>query len=231
MAKSDILERLAAKGADAGAMADRLIANSEHIPAVIEALQVEQSAKKFAYEKVLRLVSEKQPALIYPYFDFFCTLLGHDNSFLKWGAIMTVANLATVDAQRKFEAIFQEYFAPITGPTMVTAANIIGSSAKIARAKPALADAIINELLKVEKAQFLLKGALSPECRNVAIGHAIDSFDELYSQITDKIEVLRFVKRQLKNTRPQVVKKAEKFIRKHGKPAPKFVLYEEGEYP
>jgi hypothetical protein len=217
MGKPDILEQVAAKGADAGAMADRLINDSEQIPALIEALRIEKSSKKFAYEKVLRLVSEKQPALIYPYFDFFCSLLDHDNNFLKWGAIITVANLTVADAQQKFDAIFQKYFAPISGPAMVTAANIIGSSAKIARAKPALAGAITNEILKVEKAKFLLKGRPSPECRNVAIGHAIDAFGLLYDQIVDKAGVLHFVERQLKNTRPQAARRAEKFIRKHKK--------------
>jgi hypothetical protein len=215
MEKQDILEQIAAKGADAGKLADRLINDSKQIPALIEALKVEKSAKKFAYEKVLRLVSQKQPALIYPYFDFFCSLLDHDNNFLKWGAILTVANLTVVDTEKKFDALFEKYYAPISGPAMVTAANIIGSSATIARAKPALTDAIKTEILKVEKAKFLLKGSPSPECRNVAIGHAIDTFDELFDQVTDKSGVIAFVKRQRRNTRPQVAKRAEKFIRKH----------------
>jgi hypothetical protein len=219
MAELNILEQLAAKGVDAAAMADRLINESDQIPALIEALRVEKSAKKFAYEKLLRLVSEKQPGLIYPYFDFFRDLLDSDNNFLKWGAIMTVANLTAVDAQKKFEAIFRKYFDPISGPAMITAANIIGSAATIAHAKPALTDVIASEILKVEKAKFLLKGRLSPECRNVAIGHAIDAFDKLYGCITGKTEVLRFVKRQIGNTRKQVAGKAEKFIRKYEKPA------------
>jgi len=99
---------------------------------------------------------------------------------------------------------------------MVTAANIIGSSVTIARAKPALTDAIQREILKVEKAKFLLKGKVSPECRNVAIGHAIDSFDKLYDRMAGKAEVVRFVKRQLGNSRQQVVRKAEQFLRRHG---------------
>ena len=216
MVPTSILEQLAAKGADIGAIADRLVEDAQQIPTVIRALKEEKSSRKFAYEKVLRLVSEKRPELIYPYFDYFCSLLDHDNNFLKWGAIMTVANLTAADAQNKFEALFPKYFAPIQGPTMVTAANIIGSSVTIARAKPALTQAVKDEILKVEKAKFLLKGTLSPECRNVAIGHAIDTFDKLFDQIADKSEVLRFVKRQLKNPRQPVVRKAEKFLRKHG---------------
>jgi hypothetical protein len=216
MEKNNILDQVAAKGADLSAMADRLIKDSDQISMLVEALKTEKSAKKFAYEKVLRFISAKQPASIYPYFDFFSNLLDHDNNFLKWGAIITIANLTAADAHKKFEALFPKYFAPISGPTMVTAANIIVSSITIARAKPALTDAITHEMLKVDKAKFLLKGQESPECRNVAIGHAITAFDAFFDKITDKAAVLKFVKRQLKNTRKPVVKKAEQFLRKHG---------------
>jgi len=212
----DILDQISKKGADIGAIADRLIKNSRQIPAVVKALQTEKSAKKFAYEKTLRLISERAPGLVYPFFDVFVELLDSDNSFLKWGAIISVANLTVVDSQNRFETVFRKYYAPICGPTMVTAANIIGGSSVIARAKPDLVDSITNELLKVEKAKFLTKGMPSPECRNVAIGQAIDSFDEFYNLIGLKTKVMGFVRRQLKNTRIQVVRKAERFIKKHG---------------
>ena len=215
MIKGSILEQLGQKRADVGAIVKRVINKPEEIAELVEALKVEKHAVKFSYEKVLRLVSERRPDLIYPYFDVFEDLLDSDNSFLKWGAIITIGNLAAVDDQKKFEAIFKKYFAPIAGPAMVTAANIIGSSAKIALARPELTQRITREILKVQKARYARKGKPSPECRNVVIGHAIDSFDKFYRQIDDKKAVISFVKRQLKNTRKQVVKKAERFIQKH----------------
>jgi hypothetical protein len=150
-----------------------------------------------------------------PHFEVFIRMLDSDNSFLKWGAIMTVANLAAVDRENRFQSIFRKYYAPIGGPVMVTAANIIGSSATIVRARPELADSITKEILKVEKARYLNKGEPSPECRNVVIGQAIDAFDQFYDRIGPKTRVVNFVKRQLSNTRKQVVKKAERFIRNH----------------
>ena len=217
MASPSILEALAMKGADIGALADRLISDSQQIPELIHALQTEKSAKKYAYEKILRIVSERRPDLIYPHFEAFASLLDSENNFLKWGAIMTVANLTAADKQKKFESIFRKYFDPISGPTMITAANIIGGSTIITRAKPALADAIAKEILRVEKAKYMLKGNLSPECRNVAIGHAIDSFEKLYGLIEHKIDVTAFVKRQLKNPRKPVAKRAEQFLRKYAR--------------
>jgi hypothetical protein len=221
MTAPNILEQLGVRGANIAAIAGQLIQESEKIPKLVEAFQTEKSSKKYAFEKVLRLVSENQPELIYPYFDVFVSMLDSDNNFLKWGAIITIANLTAVDIPQKFEAIFPKYYAPITGPVMITVANIIGSSATIARFKPLLIDSITREILKVEKAKFKLKGCLSPECRNVAIGHAIDSFDKFYNQIGDNKEVLNFVKRQLKNTRKPVAKRAGQFLKKHFPPAGK----------
>jgi hypothetical protein len=217
MANPGILEALAVKGADIGALADRLIGDSRQIPELVDALRTEKSAKKYAYEKILRFVSERRPDLIYPHFEAFIGLLNSENNFLKWGAIIAIANLTRADKEKKFESIFRKYFDPISGPTMVTAANIIGSSVIIARSKPALADAIAKEILRVEKARYMLKGSLSPECRNVAIGHAIDSFEKLYGLIGNKADVIAFVKRQLKNTRKPVAHRAEQFLQKLGR--------------
>jgi hypothetical protein len=213
MTQKNILEQLGTKGADIDAVVAQLIRGRNLISLVVDALQIEKSSKKYACEKVLRRVSEKSPELIYPYFNVFTELLDTDNSFLKWGAIMTIANLTAVDSQNRFEDIFRKYYAPIKGPALVTAANIIGSSVKIVHAKPMLADSITREILKVEKANFLHKGIPSPECRNVAIGQAIDAFDGFFDLIGPKAKVINFIKRQSGNTRNQVVRKAERFMR------------------
>ncbi len=215
MAKENTLEQLRRKGADIDAIVERVTSKPKEIAELVEALKVEKRAFKFNYEKVLRGVSEKRPELVYQYFGVFADFFDSDNSFLKWGAIITIGNLAAVDKEKKFEAIFDKYYEPISGPAMITAANIIGSSAKIALAKPELTQRITREILKVEKAKYQRKGKPSPECRNVAIGQAIDSFDKFFEQIEDKKAVLVFVKKQLKNTRKPVTKKAERFIQKH----------------
>jgi len=215
MAAKDLLDQLGEKGAEIDAIAAQIVKNRRQIPGLVEALQIEKSSPQYAYEKALRRVSEIRPELLYPHFDVFVRMLDNDNSFLKWGAIMTVANMTAVDTKNRFEEIFRDFFAPIKGPVMVTAANVIGSSGKIVRAKPALADAVTKEILQVEKAGYLNKGKPSPECRNVAIGHAIDAFDQFYDRISTKSKVLNFVKRQLTNTRKQVAVKAERFIKKH----------------
>ena len=75
-------------------------------------------------------------------------------------------------------------------------------------------DRIVDEILKIEKAEYEYKGELSSECNNVICGHAIDSFEKFYEKTNNQKKIMAFVKRQLNNTRPSVKKRAEKFIKK-----------------
>ncbi len=212
----DIVKEISKKGFDAAKVACYAIENPQCIEQLIEGATAPKGSIRFGHEKILRLISQQCPELIYPYFSVFKKLSVCDNSFLKWGAIVIISNLTVVDSENQFEAMFKEYYAPVTGPVMVTAANIIGGSVNIAKAKPCLTQRIVQEILKVEKARYESHGKPSPECRNVAIGHAIDAFDQFFDQIKDQVAVLKFVKRQLTNSRKPVIKKAEQFLKQHG---------------
>jgi hypothetical protein len=210
-----IIASLAQRGADREAIAAEVLKNPETISDLLEGLGAKKANIKYGSEKVLRLVSERRPELLYPHFHRFVELLEGENKFLKWGGIMIVANLAAVDSEQRIEKIFDRYFAPIAGPVMVTAANIVGGAAKIARAKPALTERIVTEILNVETARYLMHGQLSPECNNVVCGHAVEALAEIYDQIGDKKRVRDFVEAQLESPRPAVRKKAKAFLDAH----------------
>lgn len=197
---------------------DRIIASVLAEPKLlddlIETMLHDTSSLKYRCEKVVRAVSVSNPNLVYPSFDRLIDLLDSDNSFLKWGTIGTIANLTAVDSRGKFDALFDRYYAFVAGPDMVAAAGVIGNSWIIALAKPRLASRIVERMLAVQKARYLHKGKPSPECRNVVIGAAIDSFAEFYGSIEHKQPVIAFVRKQRKNSRPQVAAKAGKFLKR-----------------
>lgn len=209
MSGSKLQQEIARKETDLEKTVDKVMKKPELLSEVFEGLGSDKARIKYGCVKVLRLISEKKPEILYPRMDFFSDLLDSDNNFLKWGAIHTIANLAAADSERRFEVIFDKYFAPIPGPELIPAGNVIGGAAKIALAKPELSDRIAKEMLKVEKAKYQ-----TAECRNVAMGHAIKSFDLFFDQIKDKEPVIKLIKKQLKNTRNATRKKAEKFLRK-----------------
>lgn len=115
-----------------------------------------------------------------------------------------------MDTEKRFEGIFCRYFAPVSGPVLITAANVIGGAARIALAKPDLAERIVKDLMKVETAVCQVD-----ECRNVALGYVIIAFDQSLDHIVDRRPVEALIKKQLSNTRRATRKKAEKFLEKH----------------
>lgn len=216
MADMDFAAELDRKGANVEGIVARVIADPRPIPELVDGLKAPEGTLRYAYDKVLRGVAERRSEVVYPWFDVFVELLDCGNSFLKWGAILTISHLAAADTEGKFEAIFDRYYTPIAGPAMITGANIVGSSARIGLAQPHLIDRVAAEIVKVEKARYERKGQPSPECRNVVIGHALDTFDTLFEDITDKPAILAFVKRQRKNPRVPVARKAARFLACHG---------------
>jgi hypothetical protein len=62
MMKPDILEQLAAKGADIRAIADGIIGDRQQIPRLAEALQSEKSSRRCAYEKAERFLRTHEPS-------------------------------------------------------------------------------------------------------------------------------------------------------------------------
>ncbi len=216
MRDSTVMEGLSGKTMDAEKAARELAKKPDQIPAVLETLKNNPKAVKFACEKSLRMLSESNPGLLYQYFGELAGLLDHENSFIQWGAILTVANLARADSEERFESIFTKYFKPLKGPVMVAASSVIGGSAKIARAKPRLADRIAAEILKVEKTVFEMHGKASPECGVIARGQAMDALGEMYDLLEKRKGVDAFILRQLESSRPKVRKRAELLAKKLG---------------
>lgn len=165
--------------------------------------------RKFAAGKRLIELSERKPEAVYPHFDALAAHLNSENKILRWTVIRSIGALAAVDKRRRIDGIIGKFLAPIRGPVMITAANTIIAAAKIAKAKPLLAPKIVRAILNVEQAKYQ-----TDECRNVAIGHAIVALETLDPGVAHSREVIHFVERQRKNTRPGTRKKAEAFLKR-----------------
>lgn len=190
-------------------LARKAASNPALIDELLDGLKEGPARKRFGCFKALHLLSEQRPDLLYPYFDAFVRLLGHENKIYQWEATFVLSQLAGVDPAWKFNGIFERYFAPIPGPVMISAANAIRGGARVARARPELADRIAAEILKVARARYA-----TPECRNVAIGHAVVALEEIMDSLQDRTPVLQFVRKQLRNSRPSTRGKARNFLKR-----------------
>ena len=212
MNKQDLFNEFIPKDRDLQQAAGMVIKSPEVLKYLVSGLNEKEARLKYGCNNTLLILSEKKPKIIYPYFDVFKDYLKSEDKFIKWSAILIIANLTRCDNKKKFDEIFNFYFSEIKGPVMITAANIIKGAAVIAKAKPYLTEKITKELLKVKNAKYQ-----TDECLNIVVGHAISSFDKFFRQIKDQDEVLDFVRISINNRRKPTRNKAEKFINKWDK--------------
>jgi hypothetical protein len=182
--------------------------NNELIEEVLAGLDAKRAGVKFGASKALRILSDLVPEALYPHFDFFAAMLDHENQILKWNAMLTLANLARVDREDKIEAILDRYLEPISGPDMITAANAIRGAVVIGVAKPHLVRRILLGIMRAERAQYA-----TPECRNVAIGHALRALGALAGLLPDRRMLRLFAARHLENPRAATGAKARQFLK------------------
>ncbi|MCJ7470196.1 hypothetical protein MUO74_06835 [Candidatus Bathyarchaeota archaeon] len=185
------------------------------LPALLKGTSSSKATIRYACAKVLMDLSEEYPEKLYPRIDDFIVLLGSKYRILTWNAMAIIANLTRVDRDRKFDAIFEQYYGFLNNEYMVTVTNVVGNSAKIALAKPHLVQRIVAELLKVENIQ--LTPHLTAECKRVIVEHTIKFFDVFFEKIEAKEQVLSFAKKQLHSTRESLRKEAQSFLEKRDK--------------
>ena len=212
--KNQLLEKIQGKP-DLEAFVSEVLRQPEYITELFAIIKADPGSAKFYCEKAIRIVSERKPECIYPYFVEVAELIESPNSFIKWGAITTLSNLAAVDTENKFASVYEKYFSLIEADAMVTAANVIGNAWKIILSKPEYEQDITKRMLRIPQNTYLYKGEPSPECRNILCGHAIDCFDKYFELAHDKNGILAFASAQTHNSRKQVAKKATAFLKKH----------------
>lgn len=161
MDKKDLLARLK-EGPDLGWLLAEAGNAPKLFPMLFDIVRSERSAVRYGCTKALRILSEQQPERVYPYFDDVANWLRDSNSFVKWDGILTLANLAAVDTQHRFAAIYEEYFGLIRDSKMVTAANVAGNAWKIVQAVPEWESDITQRLLEVPEIVYLHHGEPSP---------------------------------------------------------------------
>jgi len=184
--------------------------DSALIPEMLNGISSSKAAIRYGCAKVLMDLSEEHPEKLYPYIDSFICLLDSKYRILTWNAMAIIANLARVDKDKKFDAIFDKYYSFLNNGYMVTVANVVGHSGKIALAKPYLIQKITNELLKIEN--ISTTPHLTEECKRVIAEKAIKFFNLFFERIDTKEKVISFAKRHLTSSRRTLKTEAENFL-------------------
>ena len=216
MCGNDIFSRLAQALVDKSLTKEQLLhmvrQDFSLIPLLLSGVDSSKPVVRYGCAKVLMDLSEEHPEKLYPHMESFIDLLDSKYRILLWNALIIIANLTRVDTDNKFDAIFDKYYNFLDNDYMVTVANVVGSSGKIAHAKPYLIPKITDELLTVQ--DISLGPHLSEECKRVIAQQTIKSFDLFFDQIDPKERVVLFVKAYLDSPREKLRTTAENFVEK-----------------
>ncbi|TRO46685.1 hypothetical protein E2P60_04760 [Candidatus Bathyarchaeota archaeon] len=211
---SELLIELADKSLTKDDLRQRVKQDFSLVPVLLEGTHSPKAAVRYGCAKVLMDLSAEYPERLYAHMDSFIGLLASEYRILTWNALAIIANLAKVDEKEKLDAALEKYYSFLNSEYMVTVANTVGNSGKIALAKPYLIPRITSELLKVEK--ISVTPHLTEECKRVIAEKAIMTFDLFFDKLAEKEKkkVLSFVKRQLGSPRITLDTKAASFLEK-----------------
>jgi len=207
-----LLRKLADKSLTKDQLRQKVNQNFSLLPTLLSGVSSSKAVVRYGCAKILMDLSAEYPDKLYPYMDAFVALLGSKYRILIWNAMAIIANLSRVDKEKKFDAIFDKYYGFLNDEYLVTVANAVGNSGKIALAKPYLIPRITEKLLTVEN--VALTPHLTEECKRVITEQAVETFDLFFDKVTQKVKVFAFVERQLNSSRKTLKLKAENFLKK-----------------
>lgn len=180
----------------------------------LEDLNSEKPEIKYCCAKQAILLSRENPEALYNDFDVFTKLLDSEKNVLKWTALQVLGNLSFVDSKNKIDKLVPRLISFLDSRELITASNAILGLTEIAKNKPKYKNRILKEFLKTDKHVYYNKGEISPECKNIVLGHVIEALENFTEDIKSKTIFTDFLKRQQKNTRASVAKKAKILLEK-----------------
>lgn len=203
-----MLTELSKKNINIDKITKKALADQKVLSELFEGILCKKEIIRFNSFKVLLLISEEHPKVLYPEWDFFAKLLDTDNAYHIYIAIYIIANLTRVDKKNKFEKIFSKYYDLLDDSRIVPPSHVALNSGKIIRAKPKLQKKITKRLLAIDETHH------EPGRKDLIKGYVIEGFSEYFREVKNKKEIIEFVKRQLNSSSPKTRKVAKEFLKK-----------------
>jgi hypothetical protein len=109
-------QMLAQKGvSNLDEIAQLAVADAQVLRTILDGLVAKDDTYRYNCFQVLHQVSQNEPRTLYPEWDYFIQLLGSQNAYHRAISVQILANLTRIDAEQRFDALFDRYFALSTG--------------------------------------------------------------------------------------------------------------------
>jgi hypothetical protein len=204
-----ILETLAAeRDPDLDEAVRLALSDADFFATLRDGLTAKDEIFRYNCFKVLRQVSDSQPALLYPDWDFLARLLDSPNAYHRASGAQLLSRLACADPERRFDALFDRYFDLMDDDKFMVSRLAVQSAGRIAKARADLQARITDRLLRVD-----LTHHKHPD---LAKADVIQAFAE-YVEVSSKRErIVAFVRAQADSASPKTRQAAKEFLQRLG---------------
>lgn len=182
------------------------------VSSLLDLIESDKGTLKFQADKLIQGLSVTHPDLILPVHDRIASHINSSNSFIQWGAMITLANLIPFDEGKAFMKVLPEFKKWVQADSMITAANASKGLVALIRCHREYEAELIPLLISCEDRTYLYHGEPSPECRSIMIGHVLDFFLDLIDGSNVKEMMVGFATRHVEDPRNKTAKKAEAFL-------------------
>jgi hypothetical protein len=193
------------KNIDVEGLAQDAITNEELFQELLRGARSKDDTTRQNSFKSLQIIAEANPQFLYSEWDYFQEMLSSPNNYHKFIAIYILASLTSVDDNKKFDEIFDDYFGILAGDKAMTASHVALNSSVIVRNKPELRSRIIDILMSIDdihqgKQKELIKA------------YAIEVLMKIHPDVDDRGEIEEFVRTQLESKSPKTRNMAQCFL-------------------
>ena len=170
---------------------------------IIAGLHSEKRKVQSGCAELASLLSEYRPEILYPYIELFVSNLEAKAPVLRWEAVCTHGNLASIDKNKLTPAYIDQIASFLSDKSIVLQGHAVRALSKIAKAFPDEAPRILDKLLNSTE-HF-------PGNR---VGFIIEAMEHVLSNEELKPKIRRFVEPYTESTIKVVARKAKKILKK-----------------
>lgn len=174
---------------------------AEYIGTIIAGLHSKNRKVQNGSAEIASLLSEDKPESLYPHIDFFIINLEAKPPVLRWEAVCTIGNLASVDKNDVIPPYINKITSFLEDNSIVLQGHAVRALSKIAKAFPAKAPKILDNILK-SKESF-------PDNR---IGFVIEAMEPFLANEELKSKAIKFIEPYTESAIKVVARKAKKVL-------------------
>jgi hypothetical protein len=184
--------------------------DSDKLQMILDGLVVKDNVYRENCFKVVLVMCDTTPEVVYAEWDTFEALLASGNGFHRAIGVRVLARLCGVDEAHRFEALFDRYFELLDDGKVMVSRYLVQNVWRIVEAKTHLTGRITDKLLRIEETHH-------PESRQALLrADVLDAVDTFYGEVGDTGRVLAFAEATLDCSSPKARKRAKAFLKAHG---------------